>query len=180
MSQNLKRYAVHRGALNLQEAVIVGIAVLLVLVGVLASGSGLFSRSDSTEEMSNAGEIMANTRGLLKTSRYLSIQLCGDNDRCIGAVRRRSGQHGGYRHEVFGQCIAEQPLGRQCHGGAGQHIRRAEHSIFSHLYAGTAGSLCAAGAEDERCQQRGVNQYQRQRDQRLCKCIGGGLTVHGG
>lgn len=68
MSQPLKRYAVHRGALNLQEAVIVGIAALIVLVYVLASGNGLFSRSDYTEEMSNAGEIMTNTRGMLKTS----------------------------------------------------------------------------------------------------------------
>lgn len=68
MSQPLKRSAVHRGALNLQEAVIVGIAVLIVLVYVLASGNGLFSRSDYTEEMSNAGEIMTNTRGMLKTS----------------------------------------------------------------------------------------------------------------
>jgi len=46
MSQPLKRSAVHRGALNLQEAVIVGIGSLLVLVWVLASGNGLFSRSD--------------------------------------------------------------------------------------------------------------------------------------
>lgn len=68
MSQRLKRTAVHRGALNLQEAVIVGIAALLVLVWVLASGNGLFSRSDYTEEMSNAGELMTNTRGMLKTS----------------------------------------------------------------------------------------------------------------
>lgn len=68
MSQPLKRSAVHRGALNLQEAVIVGIVSLLVLVWVLASGNGLFSRSDITEEMSNAGELMSNTRGMLKTS----------------------------------------------------------------------------------------------------------------
>lgn len=68
MSQPLKRSAVHRGALNLQEAVIVGIGSLLVLVWVLASGNGLFSRSDYTEELSNAGEIMTNTRGMLKTS----------------------------------------------------------------------------------------------------------------
>ncbi|WP_210512600.1 type 4 pilus major pilin [Pantoea ananatis] len=68
MSQPLKRSAVHRGALNLQEAVIVGIASLLVLVWVLSSGNSLFSRSDYTEEMSNAGEIMTNTRGMLKTS----------------------------------------------------------------------------------------------------------------
>ena len=45
-----------------------GIAALLVLVYVLASGNGLFSRSDYTEEMSNAGELMTNTRGMLKTS----------------------------------------------------------------------------------------------------------------
>jgi len=68
MSQPLKRSAVHRGALNLQEAVIVGIGSLLVLVWVLASGNGLFSRSDYTEEMSNAGEIMTNTCGMLKNS----------------------------------------------------------------------------------------------------------------
>lgn len=68
MSQHLKVSTVHRGALNLQEAVIVGIATLLVLVYVLSSGNSLFSRSDYTEEMSNAGEIMINTRGMLKTS----------------------------------------------------------------------------------------------------------------
>lgn len=59
--------AVHRGALNLPEAIIVTAVSLLVIVGIYAGGTGLFKSADYNEEMSNVSEIMTNTRSMLKT-----------------------------------------------------------------------------------------------------------------
>ena len=56
--------AVHRGALNLPEAIIVTAVSLLVIVGIYAGGTGLFKSADYNEEMSNVSEIMTNTRSM--------------------------------------------------------------------------------------------------------------------
>ncbi|MFV9671388.1 type 4 pilus major pilin [Pantoea sp. KXB25] len=60
--------AVHRGAFNLTEAAIVGVLVLLAIIYYISSGNSLFGRSDYTEEITNASDMMTNTRGLLKTA----------------------------------------------------------------------------------------------------------------
>lgn len=60
--------AVHRGAFNLTEAAIVGVLVLLAIIYYISNGNSLFTRTDYTEEITNASDIMTNTRGLLKTA----------------------------------------------------------------------------------------------------------------
>lgn len=59
---------VHRGAFNLTEAAIVAVLVLLAIIYYISNGNSLFSRSDYTEEITNASDIMTNTRGMLKTA----------------------------------------------------------------------------------------------------------------
>ncbi|MBY4841133.1 type 4 pilus major pilin [Pantoea sp. DY-5] len=60
--------AVHRGAFNLTEAAIVGVLVLLAIIYYISSGNSQFSRADYTEEITNASDIMTNTRGQMKTA----------------------------------------------------------------------------------------------------------------
>lgn len=62
------RPAVHRGAITLLEAAIYIVIAMVVLAVALTQGGGLFNRNDASTEFSNAGELMSNTRSMLKTS----------------------------------------------------------------------------------------------------------------
>jgi len=78
MSQLNTRSAIHRGALTLPEAIIVSAVAMIIIVTVYASGGGLFRSADYSEEMSNANEIMTNTRGMLKTGGIYGFSSAAD------------------------------------------------------------------------------------------------------
>jgi len=56
----------------------VSAVAMIIIVAVYASGGGLFRSADYSEEMSNASEIMTNTRGMLKTGGIYGFSSAAD------------------------------------------------------------------------------------------------------
>lgn len=59
---------VNRGAITLIEAGVYFILAILVIAVAFTQGGSLFNRNDATTEYTNAGEILSNTRSMLKTN----------------------------------------------------------------------------------------------------------------
>jgi hypothetical protein len=64
-SQALSR-TIHRGVLSIEMVIILAVIVILVIY-IFTNGGSLFRKNDITMELSNAQEIMTQTRTLLKT-----------------------------------------------------------------------------------------------------------------
>lgn len=64
-SQTLSR-PVHRGVLSIEMVIILAVIAIIVIY-IFSNSGGLFRKNDTTMELSNAQEIMTQTRTLLKT-----------------------------------------------------------------------------------------------------------------
>ncbi|EKS6646041.1 prepilin [Enterobacter hormaechei] len=67
-AQTATQCPVNRGAITLIEAGVYFILAILVIAFAFTQGGSLFNRNDATTEYTNAGDILANARSMLKTN----------------------------------------------------------------------------------------------------------------
>ncbi|WP_426575567.1 type 4 pilus major pilin (plasmid) [Xenorhabdus stockiae] len=67
LSISSPRRPINRGAITLIEAAIYIVLALVILVGAITQGGGLFNRNDINTEYNNVAELLTNTRSYTKT-----------------------------------------------------------------------------------------------------------------